>query len=250
MKKRQFIFLIAMCFCCVQLYSQTTTKYYDSSWHEVPKAQAFYHTDFIKAGDYYSSIAYRENSGKIYSTLNYADTAFKKHTGVEKIYYESGTLLDSIVFDEKGAYKLYDEFSENGKLKMHAFYDEKDHDMKGETYDSLGNKMPGFFTFQKQAMFPGGAKGWVAYLQKNLQPDVAARNGAPTGNYTVVVSFLIDQQRKISEVQAVNNPSYGIAEEAIRVIKNGPDWIPAVQNNKPVIYRQRQSFTFQVQYAK
>ncbi|MEY3507070.1 MAG: hypothetical protein RIR44_302, partial [Bacteroidota bacterium] len=35
-------------------------------------------------------------------------------------------------------------------------------------------------------------------------------------------------------------------EEAVRVIKKGPSWKPAVQNGRNVIYRHRQSITFMV----
>jgi protein TonB len=35
-------------------------------------------------------------------------------------------------------------------------------------------------------------------------------------------------------------------EEAVRVLKNGPKWVPATQNEKNVIYRQRQAIVFLV----
>lgn len=70
------------------------------------------------------------------------------------------------------------------------------------------------------------------------------------GNYTVTVSFLVLQDGKIDEVEAENDPGYGTAEEAISVIRMSPDWIPAVQFNKLVIYRQKQNITFQVKDAK
>ncbi len=72
------------------------------------------------------------------------------------------------------------------------------------------------------------------------------QNHAPNGIYTVVVSFLVDKNGKISEVEALNDPGYGSAEEAVRVIKKGPDWTPAVQDGKNVIYRQKQSISFMV----
>jgi protein TonB len=72
-------------------------------------------------------------------------------------------------------------------------------------------------------------------------------NGAPPASQlTVVVSFVVDKEGNVSEVKAENNPGYGTAEEAVRVIKKGPKWIPAVQNNRNVMYRQRQSITFLV----
>ncbi|BAV08947.1 outer membrane transport energization protein TonB [Filimonas lacunae] len=111
---------------------------------------------------------------------------------------------------------------------------------KTEDYDKE------FKTVQIQAKFPGGDGEWRKYLERNLNRDLPVENGAPPGNYTVVVSFLVDKDGSISEVKSENSPGYGTAEEAVRVIKKGPKWIPAVQNGRNVIYRQRQSITFQV----
>ncbi|MEX6686292.1 energy transducer TonB [Danxiaibacter flavus] len=111
---------------------------------------------------------------------------------------------------------------------------------KEEDYDKE------FKTVQIQAKFPGGNEAWTKYLTRNLRADVAVENGAPTGRYTVVVSFLVDKEGNISEVKAENDPGYGTADEATRVIKRGPKWVPAEQNGRKVIYRQRQSVTFEV----
>lgn len=104
-----------------------------------------------------------------------------------------------------------------------------------------------FKTVQIEAKFPGGSDAWTKYLQRNLRSDVPTENGAPPGRYTVVVSFLVDKDGNISEVRAENDPGYGVADEAVRVIQRGPKWIPAVQNGRNVIYRQKQGVTFEVQ---
>jgi protein TonB len=104
-----------------------------------------------------------------------------------------------------------------------------------------------FKTVQIQAKFPGGPDAWTKYLQRNLQSDVPTENGAPPGSYTVVVSFLVDKDGNISEVKAENDPGYGTSAEATRVISRGPKWIPAVQNGRNVIYRQKQAITFRVE---
>jgi periplasmic protein TonB len=104
-----------------------------------------------------------------------------------------------------------------------------------------------FKTVQIEAKFPGGAGEWRKYLERNLNSQVPTDNGAPAGNYTVIVSFLVDKDGNISEVRAENDPGYGTSGEAVRAIKKGPKWIPAVQNGRNVIYRQKQSITFQVQ---
>jgi len=103
-----------------------------------------------------------------------------------------------------------------------------------------------FKTVQIQASFPEGADGWVKYLRRNLRNEVPIDNGAPAGNYPVVVSFLVDKEGNITEVKAETNPGYGTAEEAVRVIQRSGKWKPANQNGRAVIYRQRQQITFQV----
>ncbi len=103
-----------------------------------------------------------------------------------------------------------------------------------------------FTTVQIAAEFPGGLNGWTKYLQRNLNSALPVENGAPAGKYTVVVSFIVSKDGIISEVVAENDPGYGTKAEALRVITKGPNWKPAVQNGRNVIYRHKQSITFQV----
>lgn len=99
---------------------------------------------------------------------------------------------------------------------------------------------------QIPAEFPGGQKGWINYLEKSVDTDLPLRKGAPVGKYSVVVSFVVDKEGNVTNVKAENNPGYGTMEEAIRVLKNGPKWVPATQNGENVIYRQRQAIVFMV----
>ncbi len=103
-----------------------------------------------------------------------------------------------------------------------------------------------FYVVQNPAEFPGGLPAWSKYLERNLNRDLPINNGAPAGKYTVVVAFTVDKNGVISDVLAENNPGYGTDAEAIRVIKKGPSWKPAIQNGRNVIYRHKQSITFQV----
>jgi protein TonB len=103
-----------------------------------------------------------------------------------------------------------------------------------------------FNTVQIQAHFPGDISEWTKFLQKNLNSDLPVQNGAPAGVYTVIVSFVVDKTGMISDVQAENDPGFGTKAEAIRAIRKGPNWIPAEQNGRKVIYRQKQSISFRV----
>ena len=101
-----------------------------------------------------------------------------------------------------------------------------------------------FITDEREAEFPGGLEAWQHYLERNLNTEIPVENGAPVGKYTVMLSFNVDENGNISDIQAMNDPGYGTAEEAIRVIKKSKQWTPAVQNGRKVNYRQQQAITF------
>jgi len=98
-----------------------------------------------------------------------------------------------------------------------------------------------------EAAFPGGDAKWRQYLERNANGQVATDNGAPEGTYTTVVQFVVDKDGNISDVRALTNHGYGMEEEAMRVIKKGPKWTPAVQNGRQVKAYRKQPITFQVQ---
>lgn len=111
-----------------------------------------------------------------------------------------------------------------------------------EDYDKVFTKV------EKEAKFPGGQAAWIRYLERNLNANVAADDGAPSGNYTVRVQFIVDKEGNISNVQAIDVPKAcpSCGPEAVKVIKRGPKWEAAVQNGRNVIYQAIQHITFQV----
>jgi hypothetical protein len=100
------------------------------------------------------------------------------------------------------------------------------------------------------AQFPGGLSAWTKYLERNLDKDVPRKKGAPPGKYTVILLFDIDEEGTISNIQAQNDPGYGIKEEAINLIKKSPRWTPALKEGKEVPYTHKQSITFFVKDPK
>ena len=84
-------------------------------------------------------------------------------------------------------------------------------------------------------------------MYRNLNSSVPSENGAPAGKYTVIVSFVVHRgDGSLSEIQAENDPGYGMLEEALRVVKRSPKWVAAEQNGRKVNSRFRQPITFTV----
>lgn len=101
-----------------------------------------------------------------------------------------------------------------------------------------------FPVVQVQASYDGN---WENFLKRNLNADLPVENGAPAGTYKVTVSFIVAKDGKVSSVKALNNPGFGTAEEAVRVIKNSGDWNPGVQNNIHVNSYKKQTIVFVVE---
>lgn len=100
---------------------------------------------------------------------------------------------------------------------------------------------------ERKIEFKGGMNGWVSFLEKNLNRDLPAKEGAPVGRYQVSVSFLIDTVGRVSDIVLEKDPGYGAGKEVKRIIRlSDKKWIPAYDKGKTVLYRHTQSITFVV----
>jgi hypothetical protein len=110
--------------------------------------------------------------------------------------------------------------------------------------DSVSQKI--FEKVDIEAAFPGGDQAWRMYLERNVNAQVASDNGAPDGAYTVIVQFVVDKEGNISNVRALTKHGYGMEKEVVRIITNGPKWVPAMQNGQTVKAYRKQPVTFVV----
>ena len=94
-------------------------------------------------------------------------------------------------------------------------------------------RSPNEFLIEKTIKEAKPEFGWDAYaiyLRENTQKPEKAIEANIKGRVTV--KFKINEQGKLSDFQVVKSLGYGCDEEAIRVIKDGPQWFPALQNEK------------------
>lgn len=99
---------------------------------------------------------------------------------------------------------------------------------------------------EKEAEFPGGDKAWMKFLTNNLNGQVPLDNNAPAGKYTVWIQFIVDKEGKVSDLKALTNNGYGMEDEAMRVLRKVPNWVPALQNGRNVKAYRKQPITFVV----
>jgi len=85
---------------------------------------------------------------------------------------------------------------------------------------------------REKPRFPGGESELRKFLSLNLRYPSQALEGKVEGE--VIVSFRIDEAGHVSEPVVLKGLGHGCDEEAIRVVKNMPDWVPARKNGKHV----------------
>ena len=73
----------------------------------------------------------------------------------------------------------------------------------------------------------GGTSAFMNYIAQNLPYPLMAQRMGIEG--VVYVQFVVDKEGRLSEVVAVKGIGAGCDEEAVRVIKSYPKWIPAKQ---------------------
>lgn len=103
-----------------------------------------------------------------------------------------------------------------------------------------------FNKVEVEASFPGGEAAWRRYLQNNLDANTPIDNGAPEGTYQVIVRFIVSRDGSISDVVPETKFGHGMEAEAVKIIKKGPKWTPALQNGRNVNAYRRQPITFVV----
>ena len=102
------------------------------------------------------------------------------------------------------------------------------------------------FTFvEQQPTFPGGDAEFSKFIRKNLKyPPAAQRNGLEG---IVVLQFVVNKEGEISDVTVVKKLGGGTDEEAARVAKLLPKYVPARQNGRPVSFRYTLPIRFSLQ---
>ena len=89
-----------------------------------------------------------------------------------------------------------------------------------------------FTVVEQSAEYPGGLAEMARFLQKNMKYPAIARRMNIEGS--VFVSFVIDKEGIISDIQVIKGISAECDKEAARVIKLMPPWKPGKQNGKAV----------------
>lgn len=108
---------------------------------------------------------------------------------------------------------------------------EKESKSKEEQNESESNKIFNGDDVDQQPSFPGGTNALNTFIVSNLKYPVFAQEKGIQGR--VVVKFIVEKDGSISNVE-VDRSVPGLDNEAMRVVKAMPKWIPGQINGKAV----------------
>jgi len=140
-----------------------------------------------------------------YSSIRPFDTAFKNISEIKIIFFKE-KLVSSLIFNYEGQ----DLSKETNKDDSSYVYSSADDNPK----------------------FNGGEKAYLNFLKKNLVYPNEALKKQIEGQ--VFISVVVNENGKISNIKLLRGIGGGCNEEAIRLIKMMPDWIPGKNAGKNV----------------
>ena len=113
---------------------------------------------------------------------------------------------------------------------------EKNHDPNAQQEEEI-MQMP-----DQKAEFVGGDKALLSFLQKNMRYPQDCMESNIQGR--VYVSFVVEKDGSLSQVEIARKMQPSLDNEAIRVIKLMPNWVPAQHEGKIVRSRMYLPISF------
>ena len=99
--------------------------------------------------------------------------------------------------------------------------------------DCLAQKETPIFTVvEEMPYYPGGDDACKKFLAENIVYPQAVKEKGIQGN--VYVTFVVYENGHLGDIMVLRGIGNGCDEEAVRVVKLMPDWIPGKQNGKNV----------------
>lgn len=219
---------------------------------QTPQASAAYYRIYQKkdTNSYYVEDHFL--NGKVYMQGYFSSPSLDEREGAFCYYDEAGNITEksTYVSDRKnGETKLYtngklryvenyknDEwhgqvigYFPNGNVRRKEIYDNGKF-IEGACYSNAGGDTVFYKRFE-QPQFNGGKLGLAKYLQETATYPQRAKEMLTEGK--IYLKFIVDEVGSIQHITVLRGIGYGCDEEAIRVIKAMPNWIPGTEDGIP-----------------
>lgn len=248
---KQLLTLLSLCILH-PCFAQSTLEYLNKHGDPVTEKRASLLREQIQVNDTLretnlyqvygpriSSIQYRDEKGMIpngryisYDRTGHCDTMGTYVNGLREgewsVYAPNTALLKRLTYVQG----VLTENKDSAALRME----------RNDPIDSNST----FTRVEIESSFPGGPAGWLDFMNQNLRyPDRAVDHNAQG---TAVISFIVDASGQIDQnsICIIRSVEYSIDNESLKLIRNSPDWIPAMQNGRRLRSYKRQPVVFKL----
>lgn len=101
-----------------------------------------------------------------------------------------------------------------------------------------------YYAVEDEPEFPGGTKALMDFVSQNLIYPTYAANEGIQGR--VSLSFVVERDGTITNIEVMRSPSYQLSEEAVRIVKAMPRWHPGRNHGEAVRVKYLMPVTFRL----
>ncbi len=180
-----------------------------------------------------------DSTGSIKSKWNFLRD---RQTGEQLNYYSAGNLYfsENYVYGKEHGKRMV--FYEDGSLKREEVY-EMGELISGKCYTPDGKETT-YFPFRTYPSFPGGEEARIRFLFDNIRYPAKARRKDLQG--IVYLTFIVGKSGLVEQVAILQGVNPLLDEEAMRVVRKMPEWIPGTQDGKPLSVRFNMPIKFTI----
>jgi TonB family protein len=195
---------------------------------------------------YKASIYGDTESGKLYnSKCLKTDTIFYKNIKEKNVNYFYTTTIKKC--SKEKTHLIYKKYIDKGKIDSICFDNDSLKFKEDEIYSPNFEieKVPYLKLYEEMPSFIGGDEARMRFLWNNIKyPSTAKENGIQG---KVFITFIIDEQGQVTNVQILKGIGRVCDEEALRVVKMMPKWNPGKSCGKPVKVQYNMPIVFTLQ---
>lgn len=134
---------------------------------------------------------------------------------------------------------ILDEYPDSWILLVENGYDERYVQKKSPDNNRV------YDVVEQMPQFPGGPSALFEYLSRSIKYPVVAEENGVQGR--VILTFVVEQDGSITEVNIVKSVDPSLDAEAKRVVLSMPRWIPGKIDGSPVRVKYTVPVTFRLQ---
>ena len=259
---------ISVILCLSSVYGQDTTYAYWNYQKELTTADsAEYYLVIIQENEHLNTVySYRLDSsleGKYtykYSSLKFrhgpAIGYFNDTSVYSKGYYRNNLKEgDWRYWFENGQLSSFGHYNHGKRIGEWVFYRENgtvaaresylnDSTTSAIWYHTNGSAYIRESPYDIDPEYPGGEAEMNRYIMENVNYPEESIEIAEQG--IVYVEFVVNKDGSLSDVKVIRGISDALDAEAIRAVKNMPNWTPGIQHNRPIRVRITLPITFRL----